>query len=171
MGYPVGVPRKVEWIQQLPEAIEKLQHFPAPVVDRAALEIVLRIQRRVAIRLMHRFGGFQAGKTFLIDRLALIEQLQLLAKGDEAGREQVRRCRLEERLESARRLAPGRKVRIEVAPDVRERVFRDLPKGIDLRPGELRITFVDPEDLLRQLFELSQALANDFEGFRAAVVE
>lgn len=163
------MPRKAEWIQHLPEAVEKLRSFPAPVVDRAGLEVFLLVHRRVAIRLMHRFGGFQAGKTFLIDRLALIEQLELLSKGDEAGREQARRSRLEDRLESARRLAPGRKVRIGVAPGVRERVFPDLPVGISLRPGELRITFVTAEGLLRNLFELSQALANDFEGFRAMV--
>jgi len=163
------VPRKAEWIQHLPEAIEKLRSFPTPVVDRASLEVILLVHRRVAIRLMHRFGGFQAGKTFLIDRLALIEQLELLSKGDEAGREQARRSRFEDRLESARRLAPGRKVRIGVAPGVRERVFPDLPVGISLRPGELRITFVTAEGLLRHLFELSQALANDFEGFRAMV--
>ena len=163
------MPRKAEWIQHLPEAIEKLRSFPTPVVDRAGLEVILLVHRRVAIRLMHRFGGFQAGKTFLIDRLALIEQLELLSKGDEAGREQARRSRFEDRLESARRLAPGRKVRIGVAPGVRERVFPDLPVGISLRPGELRITFVTAEGLLRHLFELSPALANDFEGFRAMV--
>jgi hypothetical protein len=52
-------------------------------VDRAILEKVLRIERRTAIRLMNRFGGFQTGKTFLIDRLQLIEQLEQLDRGDD----------------------------------------------------------------------------------------
>ena len=60
-------------MQQLPAALDELRRFPAPVLDRAALEKLLRVERRTAIRLLHRFGGFQAGKTFLVDRLQLIE--------------------------------------------------------------------------------------------------
>ena len=33
---------------------------------------------------MNRFGGFQTGKTFLIDRVRLIEQLEQLDRGDDA---------------------------------------------------------------------------------------
>ena len=69
------MPRKSEWLQQLPSALEELRRFPAPVVDRAALQKLLRVERRTAIRLLHRFGGFQAGKTFLIDRVELIAAL------------------------------------------------------------------------------------------------
>jgi hypothetical protein len=134
------VPRKSEWIEQLPSALEELRQFPASVVDRAILEKVLRIERRTAIRLMNRFGGFQTGKTFLIDRVRLIEQLEQL-----------------------------RKVRVDVAPDVRDRRMKDLPAGIHLKPGELRIEFYGAEDLLRHLFELSQAMVNDFGRFQAAV--
>jgi hypothetical protein len=35
--------RKCEWFEQLPSAIEELQRFPAPVIDRAAFERILRI--------------------------------------------------------------------------------------------------------------------------------
>jgi hypothetical protein len=50
-------------------SLDKLRDFPAPVVDRAIVERVLRLHRRTAIRLLHRCGGFQAGKT-LSDRPA-----------------------------------------------------------------------------------------------------
>jgi hypothetical protein len=56
-------------IQRLPAALDELRRFPAPVVDRTIVEKVLRIHRRTAIRLLHRCGGLQAGKTFLIGRL------------------------------------------------------------------------------------------------------
>lgn len=118
---------------------------------------------------MHRFGGFQAGRTFLIDRLQLIEQLEGIDRGEEVTIERGRRARLAEELERTRRLAPGRKVRIAAAPDVRDRVLKDLPAGIHLQPGELRIEFFGTEDLLRHLFELSQAIVNDYARFQAAV--
>lgn len=110
------MPRKFEWTEQLPAALEELRAFPALVVDRAILEKVLRIERRTAIRLMHRFGGFRTGKTFLIDRLQLIEQIEQLDRGDDVTFERDRRARLADELEKTRRLAPGRKVRIDAAP-------------------------------------------------------
>jgi hypothetical protein len=133
------MPRNAEWTEQLPAALDELRKFPAPVVDRAVLERVLRIGRRTAIRLMNRFGGFQSGKTFLIDRLQLIAQLEQLDRGDDVTAERERRTRLADELEKTRRLAPGRKVRIDTAADVRERVLADLPAGIHLRRASDRI--------------------------------
>ena len=163
------MPRKAEWIEQLPSALEELRRFPAPVIDRSILEKVLHIRRRTAIRLLNRFGGFQSGKTFLIDRLQLIAKLEEIDRGDDVTAERDRRARLADELEKTRRLAPGRKVRIDTATDVRDRVMQDLPAGIHLRPGELRIEFFGAEDLLRHLYELSQAIVNDFGRFQAAV--
>jgi hypothetical protein len=51
------------------------------------------------------------------------------------------------------------------AEAVRNNKLSDLPPGVQLRAGELRIEFHGTEDLLRQLFELSQAIVNDYERF------
>jgi hypothetical protein len=45
--------------------------------------------------------------------------------------------------------------------------FADLPAGVHLRSGELRIEFHGTENLLRHLFELSQAIMNDHKKFAA----
>ena len=58
---------------------------------------------------------------------------------------------------------------IHVPADVAGRVVADLPAGISLQPGELRIEFFGTEDLLRHLFELSQAILNDYERFDVLV--
>jgi hypothetical protein len=165
------VPRKSEWMKGVPAALEELRRFPALVIDRAILEKVLRVERRTAIRLMHQFGGFQTGKTFLIDRAQLIEQLERIARGEDFAIERDRRARLSDELEKARRLAPGRRIKIDAAPDVQGRVMKDLPAGIHLKPGELRIEFFGAEDLLRHLYELSQAMVNDFGRFQAVIEE
>lgn len=164
-----SVPRKSEWIEQVPAALEELRAFPAPVIDRAILEKLLGVERRTAIRLMGRFGGFQTGRTFLIDRLQLIAQLERIARGEDFAIERDRRARLSDELEKTRRLAPGRKVRIDTAADVRDRLLADLPAGIHLKPGELRIEFFGAEDLLRHLYELAQAITNDYDLFQARV--
>jgi hypothetical protein len=49
--------------------------------------------------------------------------------------------------------------------------MKDLPAGIHLQPGELRIEFFGAGDLLRHLFELSQAMVNDFARFQSAIEE
>jgi hypothetical protein len=54
---------------------------------------------------------------------------------------------------------------------VQERLIGDVPSGIHLRPGELRIEFFGAEDLLRHLFELSQAIMNDYQRFESLVEE
>jgi hypothetical protein len=45
--------------------------------------------------------------------------------------------------------------------------MKNLPAGVDLKPGELRIEF-GTEDLLRHLYELSQAILNDYRRFQEA---
>ena len=72
---------------------------------------------------------------------------------------------------SLTRQLAGRRVRIPAAADVDARRVRDLPGDITLKPGELRIEFFGAEDLAAKLFELSQAMANDWQAFARTVEE
>ena len=102
------MPRQAEWFQQIPAALEALEQLTTPVIDRAMLERLLGIHRRAAIRLMHRFGGYQAGKTFLISRPTLIRQLQRVAVSNAYLIETARRERLSAELDrTAASLSPG----------------------------------------------------------------
>ncbi|HEX4138342.1 MAG TPA: hypothetical protein VHY84_27275 [Bryobacteraceae bacterium] len=86
--------------------------------------------------------------------------------------EEQRKERLMADLEKARREAPARKVRIPAAHGVAYRTVETLPPAIHLRPGELlRIVFFGAQDLAAQLYELSQAMGNDWAAFEAAVEE
>jgi hypothetical protein len=53
--------------------------------------------------------------------------------------------------------------------DVRDRSFQTLSADITVRPGQLAVHFSSAEDLAAKLFELSQAMANDWPAFVAAV--
>jgi hypothetical protein len=74
------MPAKAAWLLRIPDIVALLESFVVPVVDRAIVERLFGLRRRRAIELLHRFGGYQAGRTFLIDRKILIEQLQRLAE-------------------------------------------------------------------------------------------
>ena len=157
---------KPAWLLHIPEIIAQLEVFDVPVIDRAIVERVFGLRRRQAIELLHRFGGYQAGRTFLVERRLLIEQLQRLAAGEEFQEESRRKERLDHVVDQLRRDQTAARVKIPVEPDVFRRKLADVSPEVALEAGHLDITFSSTEDLLMKLFELSQAARNDFDRFR-----
>ena len=97
------MPSPPQWFQHVDSALEALRAFPGPLVDRAGLEKLLRVSRRTAIRLMNHFGGYQAGKTFLIDRQDLIAALERVQTGESFPTRSGGAIRLADDLERTRR--------------------------------------------------------------------
>ena len=159
------MPTKKTWLLRLPEIREELSAMKVPVVDRAIFERLFGVRRRRAIQLLHYFDGYQSGRTFLIDRLSLIEQLLPLEASAEFALELRRRQRLIESLEQLRRSRAGARVVIPTEP-VQNGTL--LPDGVFLICGTLRVSFDDVPDLLSKLYAIVQAAAADFEAFRAA---
>lgn len=162
------MPAKPAWLLRIPEIVEQLEAFGVPVVDRAIVERLFGLHRRQAIELLHRFGGYQAGKTFLIERHHLIEQLAQLAKSEEFQSEIVRKERLDQAIDQLRRDRMALQVKIPVPPDVWGRRMATLPLGIRLEAGRLQVDFESSEELLAKLFELAQVAKNDYDRFCAA---
>ena len=154
-----ALPAQPTWLLQLPAIRAAVSALEAPVLDRAAIEEIFGVRRRRAIELLHRFGGYQSGKTFLVDRASLLRQLEALEAGGEFRQERSRRQRLSEDLKQAKASLRARAVPIP-PPQAGA-----LPSTVDLRPGELRITFHGTQDLLRQLLELAMAIQDDYERF------
>jgi len=163
------MPRKAEWWQHIPSALEQLHSITLPVIDLAALESLLHVHRRDAIRLMHRFGGYLAGRTFLIDRVHLIAQLETWVTSEDYGRERRRWVKLSEALARSRHELQARAVVIPAPEEIWRRHLQDLPRGIQIHPGKLEITFQGTVELLQSLLELSQAISNDFEKFQILI--
>jgi hypothetical protein len=159
-GFP-ALPAQPAWLLQLPAIRAAISALDLPVLDRAALEEVFGVRRRRAIELLHRFGGYQAGKTFLIERTSLLRQLEALEAGGDFRHEQSRRRRFVEDLECAKAA-----LRAKAVPIAAPRAAPELP-GVHLRPGELRIEFRGTEDLLRQLLELAMTIQSDYGRFQA----
>jgi hypothetical protein len=167
--YNFPVPRRPDWIHLIPEVIEELERLPCPVVDRAAVERLLGVSARQALRIVSRLGGFPAGRNLVVERTALVEALRRYGEKEDVAIEGRRRVRIEEQLARLRGELGARRVRIEATDDVWERRFGDLPEGIQFERGALRVEFRSGEDLLRKLLELSQAIANDYGRFEELV--
>ena len=106
---------------------------------------------------MHRFGGYQAGRTFLIAREDLLRQLEAVRDGDNYQWESRRRERLDKALQ--------KRIVIPVTSTVKDRDLLNLPPGVELERRRLEIRFESTEELLRQLFEFSQAISDDYASF------
>lgn len=162
------MPAKAPWLLHIPDIIAMLESFDVPVVDRAVIEHLFGLRRRRAIELLHRFGGYQAGRTFLVDRRVLIEHLRRLAEGEEFQVERRRKERLDQAVDQLHRRHVAQRVRIPVQADGVSPKIATLSEEIVLQPGHLHIEFSGTEDLLAKLYQLSQAASNDFSLFRAA---
>ncbi len=159
------MPRKSEWLLRLPAIQHELEQLTVPVVDRSIFESVFQVRRRRAIQLMQRFGGFQSGRTFLVDRTALLRSIESLQLGDEFSIELRRKERLSAELERIRKFAAAARVSVPAAPGVYDTRLSSLPQGVRLEPGRLTVDYGSPEQLLERLFALSQALVNDVGRF------
>ena len=159
------MPTKPSWFQQLPVILETLDATAAPVVDRAAFEKLFGVKRRRAQQLMTAFGGFEAGGTCLLERTQLLGAMRALQGGEEYGRERRRKARVVDQLDEARRVLAARRIPITPPP----LGSKALPEGVELGPGELRVSFSSAEELLTRLFALSQTIAEDFVGFEERV--
>jgi hypothetical protein len=154
--------KPVDWIPLVPDALTALRQMTAPVVDRSALETLLKIQRRTAIRLLHQLGGQQLGKTLLIPRQQLIAALEACLPGAEAGGPARTPAHTPSQIRRLHREAESFRF-----PDVRapERRTADrLPAAIQIEPGRLTIEVADLRDLCAQLWVLLETCKDDWDG-------
>ena len=159
------MPAKPDWLLRLPQIRAELEHLTVPIVDRAGIEHLFGLKRRRAIELMHEFGGYQTGRTFLLDRARLVEALQALESREDYGAEKRRRERLGDVVEASREHLLSIRVRIPVRATAARASLDRLAPGVLLLPGILTIEFRHPIELLEKLYGLAQAIAHDFDKF------
>jgi hypothetical protein len=163
------MPAKPEWLLRLPEIRAELEYLEVPVVDRSGIERIFGLKRRRAIELMHQFGGYQAGRTFLLDRARLLEALQSLESQNDYTTEKRRRERLRDVVEASREHLISTRVRIPVRAATARASLDRLAPGVVLLPGILSIEFRHPIELLEKLYGLAQAITHDFDKFEGLV--
>jgi hypothetical protein len=163
------MPAKPEWLLRLPEIRAELEHLGVSVVDRAMIERIFGLKRRRAIELLHQFGGYQTGRTFLVKRKGLIQALEALESQDGYVVERRRRELLRDVVEASREHLLATQVRIPVRPAKSRPSLDRLAPGVHLAPGMLSIEFLQPIDLLEKLHGLAQAITHNFDKFEGLV--
>ena len=157
------MPDQPTWIHRLPEILAWLESSDAPpFLHRGLIEGIFGLRRRQSLRLMEKAGGYQAGRTYLIDRQQLA---QFLRARDSAGVEQAsqRKIRLSDAVDESRRQVEARRVRVRIDPGPQPA----LPPGIEtLGPDRIQIRFFGAEDLISKVAALAAFAVHEPARFR-----
>lgn len=159
------MPAKPRWFTRIPEIVERLNGLTCPVVDRETVEDLFGLGRRQAIHLLSRFGGFQLGRTYAVDRAYLVQQLQDLRRDPDWWRETARRRRFARTLSELRSASRAAQVTLPAEP----LAPRGFPPGVYVEAGELRVRFESAVELLGKLYAVAQVAAEDLDAFQTAL--
>jgi len=159
------MPKLPSWYSRVPEILASIERPGAPpLLDRAAVEQLFGVRRRQAIRILSAAEGYQAGKTFIIERQALCDFLNGIEKSGAAPEARAHKRRIAAALNEVANFAEAQRVEIRPGGALRH---PGLPPSIELLgPGKLQISYSGAEDLLARVVELASAAANDFPAFR-----
>jgi hypothetical protein len=159
------MPAKPSWLLRVPEIIEEVRCLQAPVVDRATLERMFSVRRRRAIDLMQRVGGYQCGRTYIVNREDILEWLKRIQAEPSFQSEDTRKRNLTGQLNELHRHRAAARITIPALRDARLTRLPSLPEGITIEPGTLSVLFGTTEELLARLYAFAQLVADDFDAF------
>ena len=165
------MPAKPSWAWRVPDALLALRSCPDEWIDRRAIEELFGVSKTVAWRILHQSGIEPGpGGALLCRREDLITRLERIAEsGGAIEREIARRERLDAFLQRIRPAVIAnmtKVVRDAEAEALLGSRFGQLPEGVDLAPGELRISFRDMNDFLQKFGAVLFALNNDLEAIQ-----
>jgi hypothetical protein len=164
------VPATPLFVHNLRAGIEILEGLPQDWIDRRTLQDILGVSKWTAWRILKRCGAQDGpGSSLVCRRAALISKLKAFREGIPVSAEISRRDRVERYLEGMGRYVRARNSKVaqdgEAAILLGSRLL-NLPPGVELEPGELRIRFSGASDFLQKFGAVVFALQNDFDRIR-----
>ena len=163
------MPARPRWHAKLDDIRQSLTDMDAPVIDRPTIERLFGVGRRQANNLMRIHHGYQLGTSKVVARDKLLAGLEKMgAHRGVATAETKRKSRLIEALEAVQRKPRPR--RIVPPPPPPRPSSSSLPPGFAITaPGELRLQFSTPEELLGRIQSLLEAAVKDFASFELSL--
>jgi hypothetical protein len=150
------VPDKPTYLHRLTAILaEARRPKPIPFFRRVDIEALFGLRRRQAINLMHEIGAVRVSNEIAVPQQDVVAWLEKMASSPARTREIRRQDRVIGRIIELKAETAARAVRI-VLPDA---PAVDLPEGVSLQPGLLRVSFHSEQQLLERLFLLARALA------------
>ena len=159
------MPARPRWHAKLDDIRQSLTDMDVPVIDRPTIEQLFGVGRRQANNLIRIHHGYQVGASKVVARDKLLAGLEKMgAHRGVATAETKRKSRLIEALEAVQRKPRPR--RIVPPPPPPRPSSSSLPPGFAITaPGELRLQFSTPEELLGRIQSLLEAAVKDFASF------
>jgi hypothetical protein len=155
------------WIHRIADALPAIASLPQDLIDRRTLEELLGVGKWTAWRILRQCGAEEGpGGALVCRREDLVRRLRALQHDSRCAPEIVRRQRLERYLDDMLQYATSKHKEIareSAAGALVSTRFENLPAGVDLEPGELRIQFLGTDDFLQKVGAVVFALKNDFE--------
>jgi hypothetical protein len=160
------MPARPRWHSKLDDIRQSLTGMDVPVIDRPTIEQLFGVGRRQANNLIRIHHGYQVGTSKVVARDKLLAGLEKMgAHRGVAGAETTRKSRLIEALEAIQRKPRPRRIVLPPPPPPRQ-ASTSLPPGFTVSaPGELRLQFSTPEELLGRIQSLLEAAVKDFASF------
>ena len=164
------MPARPRWHSKLDDIRQSLTDMDVPVIDRPTIEQLFGVGRRQANNLIRIHHGYQVGTSKVVARDKLLAGLEKMgAHRGVAGAETTRKSRLIEALEAIQRRPRPRRIVLPPPPPPRQG-STSLPPGFTVSaPGELRLQFSTPEELLGRIQSLLEAAVKDFASFELSL--
>lgn len=159
------MPAFPQWYQRIPVALATLRRVDTPDFDRSAIEALLKVSRRDAVRILHRFGATRVGNSLKIARTDLILCLEAVQRDGSYRFERQRRHAVAREVVQAEQDAIARSIAIQQPEPASLPALDTLPDTIELRAGLLSVRHAGPADLLRQLLLLARTICHDHSTF------
>lgn len=165
------MPDRPQWYGRLETALQQIEAFPSPWIDRATLQSLLGVGPRRAQQILRPLVQRTIGKNGLAPKENVALYLRELATGEVASFERRRRERLHELIENwhiQNQRQP--QVLVEAPEAVVNQELDSLPPGIQLMPGRIIIEgFSTPDEAKQKLLALILAMGNDPAGFDSKI--
>ena len=164
------------WHRRLAEIRHILEQWPAPILDRAAIEQLFGVRRRSAITLLAALDGYKVGKTYLVERATLLARLEEIAGPKIERAATRRRVQVSDHLKAMKALAKPTLIRIALPPPPAQLEDPRLPAGVTvaatIEEGGNRMVFAyqSAKELLGQIYTLATTAANDYAAFERAII-
>ena len=154
-----------EWFRRIKDIQDCIESCDQQVFTRSSIEDLFQIKRTAAAGLMRRIGGLgRVAQTQTVSRRHLLLFVHKVQEQCDYHNEVARLERLDQKLEDERAVLAARRRPIQGA-DRRKQVAIDGLPEVKISPSRLTIEFHGTDDLLRKLYELSQAIVQDWNRF------
>src|SRR3954447_22999043 len=168
VGYAPFMPATPLWIHRLEAALPAVASLPQDLVDRRTLEELLGVGKWTAWRILRQCGAEDGpGGALVCRRDDLVRRLEAVQQDGRFAPEIARRERVARYLDGMLQYATRKHTQIArhtAAEAILGAGFANLPAGVDLQPGELRIQFAGADDFLQKFGAVVFALKNDWES-------